>query len=213
MTTRSKAAALLAGLTLMACSSSEASDGLGLEPYLCTLDDLGGGFNEQTSGAISLGDIAALSDGGRDEERRLRESGLREGRFIFWKEALPKPPFDPPANVVCEVLAFDSETSATAWVVGLSEAGIADPFAAAGVLWLPGGNREVQEALPDGEARVFHLRASEGDARVGLFARYEARGRLVLAVFAGDRDGLTLRTELDAIAQRQAARLRATGLD
>ena len=110
-------------------------------------------------------------------------------------------------------LAFDSEANATAWVDGLSEAGIADPGAAAGVLWLPAGQREVQEVPGDGEARVFHLRASEGDARVGLFARYEARGPLVLAVFAGDRDGLTLRTELEAIAQRQAVRLRAAGLD
>lgn len=213
MTTRSKAATLLAGLALVACSSSEASGGLGLEPYLCTLDDLGGGFNEQTAGAVSVRDLAVLSDGGSDEERVLEQSGLREARFIFWKEALPKPPFDPPANVVCQVLGFDSDENASAWVAGLRESGLEGPGGASGVLWLPGGERQVREAPPDGAARVFELRASEGDARVGLFARYEARGPRVLVIFVGDRDALTTRADLDGIAQRQAARLRAAGLD
>ena len=74
---------------------------------------------------ISLTNWEAQIDRGigmlmRPPARILIDAGMERGKFVYYKQALPKPPFDPPLNVVCQVIEFETEEGARAWVDGLT---------------------------------------------------------------------------------------------
>ncbi len=192
-------------VALGGCSDASEAGDTALDPYLCEPGDLDGGFLQLVAGAFSREDLGGL---GRDPETRKREyraAGMERGRFVFWKERLPKPPFDPPVNVVCQVLVFGSAEQAAAWVASLDAD--AEDLAASGILWLPGGERLTEEIAPIAGARAFRVTAEEGQARVTLIATYGAEGNIVRSVFAGDRDGRVTAEYVAAIRGRQDARL------
>lgn len=192
---------LLAGTLLLgACSDASEEGDTSLDTYLCSLEDLGGDYQEQVSGSFSSTDLGGLEDGTEERKQAYRDAGLQRGRFIFWKEVLPKPPFDPPHNVVCQVLVFETNTEAQAWVADL-EADSSE-IAASGIVWLPDGERDAEEVAAN-EGRAFHVIANEGPASVELWATYEVRDNLVLSVFAGDREG---RLAFADVREIQAAR-------
>jgi hypothetical protein len=198
-------AAGIAGLVLAGCSDASEAGDAALDRYLCGQDDLEGEFLELVSGAFSGDDLGGLGLDPEERKREYRAAGMQRGRFVFWKESLPKPPFDPPVNVVCQVLVFETAAQAEAWVAGLDPE--ASDVAASGIIWLPGGEREVTEIEPIAGGRAFRVTAEEGPARVTLIATYEAEGDIVRSVFAGDRDGTVTEEYVRAIRERQEQRL------
>lgn len=204
MKTKLALAAGVLGAALVGCSdASEAGDAT-LDRHLCDQADLDGRFLQLVSGSFSGDDLGGL---GRDPAARKREyhaAGMLRGRFVFWKESLPRPPFDPPLNVVCQVLVFESAEQAGAWVAGLDAD--AEDIAASGILWLPGGRRVTEELPPIAGARAFRVAAEEGPARVTLIATHGAEGNIVRSVFAGDREGRVTVDYIRAIRESQDAR-------
>lgn len=200
-------AVIAAALLLGACSDASEEGDTSLDKYLCSSDDLTWEFQQQTSGSFSANDLGSLGDDTDERKAAYREAGLERGRFVFWKESLPRPPFDPPFNVVCQVLVFESDAQARAWVSGL----VADAaeIGATGIVWLPDGERTAEE-VDDSNGRTFRVVAEEGPASVRLWATYEVRENLVLSVFAGDREG---RLELSDVREIQAARNERLGGD
>lgn len=194
-------------LALAGCSDASEAGDSALNRYLCEQDDLDGRYLELVSGAFSRDDLGGLGLDPEPRKREYRAAGMERGRFTFWKESLPKPPFEPPINVVCQVLVFSSAEAARDWVESL-DADAAD-LAASGILWLPGGERETEEIEPIAGARSFRVVAAEGPARVTLIATYAAEGPIVRSIFAGDRDGRVTPEYVRAIRERQDARLAA----
>lgn len=203
--TRLALAAGIAGLVLVGCSDASEAGDSALDRYLCEQDDLDGRFLQLVSGAFSGDDLGGLGLDPGERKREYRAAGMLRGRFVFWKEGLPRPPFDPPVNVVCQVLVFETAAQAAAWVAGL-DADAAD-VAASGIMWLPGGAREVEEIQPIAGGRAFRVTAEEGPARVTLIATYEAEANIVRSVFAGDREGTVTEEYVRAIRERQEQRL------
>lgn len=194
-----------AAIALTACSDASEGGDKALDRFLCEASDLDGAFLGLASGSFSETDLGGL---GRDPETRkleYREAGMQRGRFIFWKEKLPKPPFDPPVNVVCQVLVFATGDQAAAWVAGLN-ADAAD-LAASGIIWLPDGERVTEEVPPIAGTRSFRIAAHEGPVRATVFATYHADGNIVWSVFAGDRDGTVTPDYVGGIIERRRARL------
>ncbi|WP_133117590.1 hypothetical protein [Tepidiforma thermophila] len=199
---------LAAAVVIAGCRAGAGFDGTGLDPLLCQAEDLPGAFMEQTRGDFTADDLGGLSRMPEERKAAYRTAGMQGGRFVFWKEALPRPPFASPVNVVCQVLSFSSEAQAAAWVAALT----AEPevIRDSGMLWAP-MERATAIELPAERGRLFELDAAEGDAKVRLFALHEPRGRLVLSVFAGDRDGRTEAATALAIAAARDARLERGG--
>ncbi|GIW12926.1 MAG: hypothetical protein KatS3mg062_0365 [Tepidiforma sp.] len=193
---------MLAAAALAGCQGTPRFNGEPLNPLLCAAEDLSQPFLEQTRGDFTAADLGGLSRRPEERKAEYRGAGMEGGRFVFWKQALPRPPFESPVNVVCQVLSFETAGQAAAWVDRLE----ADPerIRDSGMLWAP-LDGAVAEELPAERGRLFRLEGSEGDARVVLYALHEARGNLVLSVFVGDRDGRTLAaTALDIAAARDA---------
>jgi len=200
-TTSAIAFALGLSVALASCSDASEEGDTTLDRYLCTSEDLVTEFNQQVAGSFSATDLGSLGDGTEERKQAYREAGLERGRFVFWKELLPRPPFDPPVNVVCQVLVFGTPQQAMAWVANLEAD--ADEIGASGIVWLPDGERSVEDLGSDETGRTFRVVAEEGDARVSLWATYSVRGNLVLSVFAGDREG---RLGFAVVSEIQAAR-------
>lgn len=198
------AAVLLGAAILSACQASGRLEGPALDRYLCTAEDLPFDVIEQARGDFTAADLGGLSRDPEVRKAEYRAAGMEGGRFGFWKQALPRPPFESPLNVVCQVIAFDSSAAAASWVANLE----ADPVRIrdSGMLWAPLGEARAEE-LPAERGRLFRLEGTEGEARVTLFAHHVARGHLVLSVFVGDRDGRTEAVMALAIAASRDARL------
>lgn len=205
MKTRLALAAGVLSVALAGCSDASESGDADLDRYLCEQSDLDGRFLQLVSGSFSRDDLGGLGLDPAARKREYRAAGMERGRFVFWKESLPKPPFDPPMNVVCQVLVFGSPQQAADWVASL-DADAAD-LAASGILWLPSGERVTEEIAPIAGARAFKVTAEEGPARVTLVATYAAEGNIVRSVFAGDRDGRVTSDYVRSIWEAQAARL------
>lgn len=201
---RGATGALLAALVAAGCQAPLDIDREQLDPYLCWSEDLPFEFMEQTRGDFTANDLAGLSQTPEERKLEYREAGMLGGRFVFWKQELPRPPFESPVNLVCQVIQFETAAQATAWVEGLEvePASIRDT----GMVWTPGNVTGLAE-LPSERGRAFRLAAEEGDARVVLYVLHEARGNLVLSVFAGNRDGQPWAAVVESIAAARDARL------
>lgn len=134
-------------------------------------------------GEVSVRNLADLSDDAPRRERELRSAGLRGGRFSYWKEQVGRPPFDAPAEVLCQALEFESASDAERFVRELTAS--AGELAITAMKWLPKEHRTAEEmdlstavALPAG-ARAFRLNASGDGANVELYVVVAPNGRYV----------------------------------
>lgn len=177
---------VLAGV-LGGCARTPGVDGTALDRYLCEAADLPFAFMEQTRGDFTADDLGGLSTDPEARKRAYREAGMAGGRFVFWKEQLPRPPFASPVNVVCQAIQFETADQARAWLQQLPATG--QSIRDSGMIWAPNGGGRARELPFAGDGRLFELEAEEGDARVRLWALHQLRGELVVSVFAGDRDG------------------------
>jgi len=94
-----------------------------LDQYLCPPEGAGAGYRELTRGDFTPADLAGLSADAEARERDYRAAGMENGKFVFYKQSLSKPPFNPPWTVVCQVIEFETATQAEAWVSTIDPAG------------------------------------------------------------------------------------------
>lgn len=164
----------------------------GLEQQLCVESELGGDYAEKTSGDLSLANLAALSDDSASMQKRLEADGLKGGLFTYWVHTVPKPPFEPPLEVVCQALEFDSEAGAQAFVAELKPT--PDDLASSAMAWIAEGKRSVEElplpATGDAaetleRARAFKLTASGNQVDFTIYAVVVDAGKYVRTVYIG----------------------------
>jgi hypothetical protein len=178
-------AALLSGAV---CSNGDKSREL--DQFLCTPAEIGSGYQQLTNGDFSPRDLADLGPNADLREQELRAAGLQRGRFVLFKQALPPPPFDPPINLVCEVLEFDSPAGASNWVAGLTPAESVVRTAVMG--WLPPSELDVvdtQRSTPpagtgDAQAR-FESVGGSGHEQVFVVLDFRTYGKYVAVSAAG----------------------------
>jgi hypothetical protein len=99
---------VVCGLFASACAS--AASHADLDSSLCTSEDLGGGYQELTTGDFTPHDFAEFGSGDGPAV-----AGLQGGRFVVFKQVLPRPPFNPQINVVCGALEFSDESRAISY--------------------------------------------------------------------------------------------------
>lgn len=204
------AAGLLAAALLIAACGTPRAGGPELDPLLCEEADLPFAFLEQTRGDFTAEDLGGLARNHEERKREYREAGMQGGRFVFWKEALPRPPFDYPVNVLCQVLVFGSAEEAAAWVAGLRVE--PEVIRDTGILWTPVESLAVEELPGWHRGRLFRLEAAEDGTATTIFALHAPRDRYVVSLFVGDRGGRTTAELALAIAAARDARLaEATG--
>ena len=205
----SRLVALGVGATLFAgCGSSGASGaGPGLASQVCLRGDVPADFHSQTSGDFTPRNLADLSPSGETRLGQLSATGLRGGHFAYWKQAVESPPFDPPLDIVCQVLEFDSEGDASGFLAGIRpEPG---DLATTALVWLPEGKRTVnEEPSPLVAARAFAMRAEDSQTSVEISAVVLADGRFVRTVYLGGNGRNATVAEAGAIQQAMLTRLK-----
>lgn len=174
---------LAATLLAPACSSGDSHPEL--DSYLCDQSDLGEDYQQLIEGDFSPRDLADLGPDADTRARDFHEAGMQRGRFVLFKQALPKPPFEPPVNVVCQVIEFDSPGSARSWIAGLTPD--ATVIQTSGIAWIPDGSREVEELTrltasqsPATSIRAFRVLADDGTTRMAAAYQFQDSGRYVL---------------------------------
>lgn len=189
------------------CSNGDAYSEL--KPLLCTPEDVGADYQQLTDGDFSVRDLADLGPGAAQRERELRQAGAQHGRFVLFKKSLPKPPFDPPVNVVCQAVQFDSPEQARAFVRGLQPD---DSLATTAMTWIPGDDRHFaavnagESPAPPGEAWArFTIRAGSGEETMTAIYDAVSSGSTVLTVVTGEADS----TQSPEQSERLAAVLTA----
>jgi hypothetical protein len=186
--------AALAILLSAAACSADAGGSSGLKQQICTESDLGGSYIEKTSGGITIQNLADLSSDTSARAKQLKAAGMHDGRFAYWVHTVPKPPFDPPLEVVCQALEFGSPAQAQAFVRGLKPT--PDDLASTGMVWLAKGHRTVEEiqlsragtqpGTPSAAGpRAFKITASGDEVQFTIFASVVADGRYVRTVYVG----------------------------
>lgn len=198
-------------LVLAVCFAAAACSGGNtygeLKPQLCTQEDVGPDYQQLTDGDFSVRDLADLGPDADRREGELRAAGARHGRFVLFKQSLPKPPFEPPVNVVCQALQFDSAASASAFVANLRPD---DSLATTAMIWIPRGDRAfaAEDASREGSARSarFTIRAGSGEERMNAVYQAVARGDVVLTMVVGEADGTPSAEQRTRFAETVAAR-------
>lgn len=181
-------------LLTAACSTSPAANSE-IDDLLCTQDDLGPDYIELSRGEFTTADIAALAPDA--DERAYREAGMQRGHFIFWKEVLPNPPFDPPINVLCQVIEFETPAQAAAFASGLDAA---PPWA--GIAWLPEDDLVVE---PAGE-NLQRITFKDTGRDVAVLVHYRATGRFFNSIYLGSSGVPPGESAITAIAESIALR-------
>ncbi len=115
---------------------------------------------------------------------------------------LPKPPFDPPLNLLCQVLEFDSPEDAAAYA---SEPGSAAPQWA-GLGWLPDNGLVVEATGADGQRITFQQAGQD----VTVLVRHGTSDRYFYSVYLGQDAKTPPEAELGGILAAVAARIGAT---
>ncbi|MGE0598567.1 MAG: hypothetical protein AB7J35_01910 [Dehalococcoidia bacterium] len=195
-----KASALaLSAICLVVASACSASAGNNdeMDSYLCTHDDVGPDFIELSRGEFTPDDLANLSDDASKAKDQYQAAGLKRGRFVFWKEVLPHPPFDPPLNLLCQVLEFDSASDAAAYAAGLG--GAAPQWA--GIAWLPDGDLKVESAGQDLRRITFQ----EAGQDVTVLVQSGASDRYFYSIYLGRDELPPTEAEIAPIARGVAA--------
>jgi hypothetical protein len=175
-----------AALLVLSCGNqrNETRPANALDSRVCTQDDLGGGYNEETAGNFLPSNLGDLGNDSGAQTRNLVASGLVRGHFAYWKKTPGEPPFEPQTDVVCQVLEFRTGAEAAAFVRSLKPS--PESLVPAGIAWLPDGQREVDEQSAPAEpagARAFLLRAQGGGESVAVQAVIAATGPYVRTVY------------------------------
>lgn len=172
-----------------ACSPGEVSQSE-LDEHLCSHETVGDDFQELIRGNFTPRDLAGLAENSGEREDAYREAGMERGKFVYFKQTLPKPPFDPPINVVCQVIEFETNEDAKAWVDRLTAD---DALQAVSFGALPDDHRS---AHSEDSARIDstfpplrYFVASGGSGEWRTTARYliGAEGRFARLVSFGSR--------------------------
>ena len=182
---------------LAACSGASQNDEE-IDRFLCNHDDVGPDFIELARGEFTPEDLANLSTNASAAKQEYESGGLMRGRFVFLKEVLSRPPFDPPLNLLCQVLEFDSEADAQAYASGLG--GAAPQWA--GIAWLPDGDLVVE---PAGE-NTRRISFREAGQDVTVLVRYGTSGSYFYSVYLGRDAEAPPEAALDGIVTSVAAR-------
>lgn len=175
----------------------------------CSQEDVPPDFNWQTAGSFTRDDLARVADEPDERRDELREAGVIAGYLSNWRQRISRPPFEPPVDLTCQVIAFESPEEAKAFVAGLRPG--RGSVVAAAVTWLPGDEQVAEELdVPDGApegSRHFRLEARDGDVSVIVHAILQPNGPFVQAVFAGGEgdDGLA-QAEATALALAERTR-------
>ena len=204
------AAVALAAWFVAGCGASairgEASTGL--ESQVCLQQDVPADFHRQTSGDFTAQNLADLGPGPEQRLRQLAAAGVRGGHFAYWKQTVGSPPFDPPLDIICQALEFDSDAHATAFVRAIRP----DPadLATTALTWLPDGARTVFEepATFSSAARAFAIRAEDSQTSVDINAVVLPDGRFVRTVYLGGNGRRGTIIDAVRVQQQMAARLR-----
>ena len=182
-------------LLTAACSNQPAANSE-IDDLLCTQEDLGPDYIELSRGEFTTADIAALAPGAN--EHAYRDAGMQRGHFIFWKQVLSNPPFDPPMNVLCQAIEFETPDRAAAFASGLDDS--APPWA--GIAWLPEHNLIVESAGQDLQRISFNDAGQDVSVLVG----YRATGRFFSSIYLGSSGAPPEESAITTIADRVAHR-------
>ena len=154
-----------------------------LDRFLCAPEDLTGTYHELARGEMRPDDLRDLGNPGGEVAE-----GLERGSFVYYSEALPRPPFERPTEVVCQVLEFETAESALAWVQALEPD---DSLEGMALIWLPDGEREFTAVesndTPEADpvSRRFELSASEGDSHLTAVTESYGQETLVITMLVG----------------------------
>jgi len=176
---------------------------------VCTADDLEGTYVQQTSGALSPENLAALSDDPGRRREDLEAAGLQSGHFVYWKEVVGRPPVPPHVEILCQMLLFESEAQASSFVEELRPE--PETLATVALTWLPTEGRAAGEVtnppvdLPRG-SRMFEMQAGEQGNLVRLFVVVTANGSQVHSTYMGSRNGSVSADDAVAVHARMLAR-------
>ena len=209
VTSRPLAALSLAATLVAACGNPESQDGsgAGLEKHVCLQEDVPADFRRQTAGDFTPQNLADLGPGPDQRLRQLAAAGMRGGHFAYWKQNVGSPPFEPPLDIICQVIEFDSEANAAAFVQAIRPE--PEELATTALTWLPDGSRTVVEApatLSPG-ARAFAIRAEDKHTAVDISAVVLPDGRFVRSVYLGGNGGRGTIAEAAQIQRQMAKRL------
>ncbi|MBA4179101.1 MAG: hypothetical protein C0506_00790 [Anaerolinea sp.] len=200
--------AAFAGFALAACENerNQSQPGDRLEQHACTQDDVGAGFNLQTSGDFSPANLADLGYNAPARLTRFRAAGMTRGHFVYWKEIAGKPPFDPPLDIVCQVMEFQSDAQARTFVENASLHDITSNL----IGWLPGSYEATPVEAPgaSGSNRTFTLSGDGEAGPVTVAGVVMADGRYVRIVSLGGPGTAPNSIRAEAVQQRIAARAR-----
>ncbi|MGK2966102.1 MAG: hypothetical protein ACSLFM_10930 [Tepidiformaceae bacterium] len=197
---KSKTLAGAAVLALLATGCDSPVDITAFDPPLdqmaCQDADVPGLFSFQTAGTFTLGNLAGLAPDPEARRKELRDAGLRAGYFANWREATSRPPFDPPADLTCQVLAFENGEQAAAFVRDI--VATPDGVVSSAITWLPRDERVVEEiaapeSAPDG-ARAFRIAARDADVEIQVFAVVVQNGSYVQSVYVGGQGDVDVKT-------------------
>jgi len=194
-------------LAVYAVSCTGEPESSELDEFLCAPEDLSGTYHEVARGELQPDDLRDLGNPGGEVAE-----GLDSGSFVYYSAALPRPPFERPTEVVCQVLKFESADSAWAWVQALQPD---DSLEGLALIWLPDAEREFKavENTVDADvvSRRFELAASEGDSHLTAVTESYALENLVITMLLGqateDADHAGQWTQLDGIRERWATRV------
>jgi len=163
-----------------------------LDGHLCAPETLGEDYQELIRGVFSPRDLADLSEDADARESEYRAAGMESGKFVYFKSVLPKPPFEPPVNVVCQAIEFEDATGAERYLASLDAADAHNALAFGAVP----GEDVVTESRPSPLAgppdlRYFAAAGGTGEQRTTVSFLVGAEGRFVRLVAVGSRARLT----------------------
>jgi len=205
----------VATLATVGCFGGDKDVGLppDLASFVCVPGDLPGDYLQQTEGDFSRDDLAGLASNADKRRAELKAAGLLGGHVNYWKQAVAEPPFAPPLDIVCQVMAFSTEAQASKFVAGLRADAV--DLATTGLAWLPTGARSVVEersgieSLPRG-SRAFRIEAEDRHLRVTLYAVVMPSKAHVQTVYIGNGNGAASLPDAVGIAKRLAERTAAS---
>lgn len=195
MATKASLLLSLVGATaaLAACAPGEVHDSE-LDNHLCSSETLGeGDYQELVRGNFTPRDLADLSDDASAREVAYRDAGMERGKFVYYKSVLPRPPFDPPLNIVCQAIEFETEEGARMWVEGLTADEALESLTLSSIAGADQRAHEETPLLPQREPPLRYFTASgvSDDSETRVSYLVGAEGRFVRVVGVGTKARLT----------------------
>lgn len=151
----------------------------------CDAESLPGEYIRQNGGTYSARELQERSRAATQSDST--GFGPVSVDFNFWKETVDAVPFDPPGNIVCEVLTFESSDGARAFVAALGPTG--ESLATTSITWPLDAELHVEEAAlgESPNVRAFVATSARGSPR-SLVSLFEVEGSRVHALHAGGEE-------------------------